>query len=267
MVYYRKRYTVRRRRARRTLSNYRIATSTSAKAQSRQIYALKRRINYIQRRTKPEIMITRRTAAPITSGSGIDSVIGGFQFVYGSDSNYYFIPQLPLVTSESNAALGISSPNRFARLLSFKLTGSLNYENTPQITATPYVLRIVICQTRQTRSDEVQPNDVFLDTNPVFNALQTGLARTANVLSDKRYYLSFQRPVISIRTVLKRLANFYRDTTASSSPEVSSENFAKGSIYVFYAYRPMLSPTVSEGTTPTGNLNLILEGKLAYTDA
>lgn len=265
MAYYRKRY-VSRHRARRTLSNYRIATRTSAKAQSRQIYALKRRINYIQRRTKPEIMITRRTAAPITSGSEIDSVTGGFQFTYGSESKYYFLPQLPEVTTESNAAEGVSSPNRFARLLSFKLTGSLNYENTPAITATPYALRIVILQTRETRATDLASDDVFLDSNPVFNALQTGLARTAKVLSDKRYYLSFQRPVISIRTILKRLANFYKDTTSISSPTVPSERFAKGFIYVFYAYRPMLSPDVQD-ITPTGNLNIILEGKLAYSDA
>lgn len=262
-----RRYSRRRTARRRTLSNYRIATRTGAKAQSRQIYALKRRINYIQKRTKPEILITRRTATAITSEGGIASVTGAVNFAYGSGAVTSFQPQLPSITTESNAGAGTVSPNRFARLLSFKLTGSLNYEDTPQITATPYVLRIVILQNRQTRANVISPTDVFLDTNPVFNALQSGLARTARVLSDRRYYLSFQRPVISIRTVLKRLTNFYNDTTSNTSSSTSSETVPKGCIWVCYAYRPMLSPTLPEGTSPTGDLNLILEGKLAYTDA
>lgn len=254
-------------RTRKTLSNYRIATRTGAKAQSRQIYALKKRINYIQRRTKPEIMITRRTATPILSDASIDSVTGALQFAYGSGSVVSFQPQLPDITTELNAGTGVVSPNRFARLLSFKLTGSMNYAYTPQITATPYVLRVVILQSRQTRANAINATDVFLDTNPVFNALQTGLARTARVLSDRRYYLSFQRPVISIKTTLKRLTNFYNDTTTSTSSSSSSEPVPKGSIFVVYAYRPMLAPTLPEGTTPTGTLNVIFEGKLAYTDA
>lgn len=262
---YRRTSRFRRTSRRRTLSNYRIATRTGAKAQSRQIYALKRRINYIQKRTKPEILITRRTAAPETSSGSLESVTGNIRFAYGSSFGSDFRPQLPEPTTESNASVGVVSPNRFARLLSFKLTGSMNYADTPQITATPYVVRIVILQNRQTRAQALAANDVFLDTNPVFNALQSGLARTARVLSDRRYYLSFQRPVISIRTTLKRLTNYYNDTTSTTSG--SSEAVPKGCISVCIAYRPMLNPSAPEGTTPVGNLNVILEGKLAYTDA
>lgn len=265
MVY--RRYARRRTSRRKTLSNYRIATRTSARSQSKQIYALKKRINVIQKRTKPEILITRRTATTIVSEGDLESTLGSLQFAYGSGSVANFQPQLPSITTESNAGTGVVSPNRFARLLSFKLSGSINYADTPLETNTPYVLRIVIIQSRTTRSANINASDVFLDTNPVFNSLQSGLARTAKVLSDRRYYLSYQRPAIRVHTTLKYLTNFYNDTTSNESSNTSSEPVPKGSIFVVYAYRPMLSFTQLEGTEPTGNLNIELEGKLAYTDA
>ena len=263
-----RRYARRGRTARRrTLSNYRIATRTGAKAQSRQIYALKKRINYIQRRTKPEILITRRTGAPIVSDGVFTPVTGLVNFAYGGGSVATFQPQLPTIGTESNGGAGVLSPNRFARQLSFKLTGSISYSDTPTANATPYVLRVVILQTRATRSDLVGANDIFLDSNPVFNSLQTGLARTARVLSDRRYYLSYQRPVIAIKTVLKRLLNYYNDSTSQASATTGSEGVPKGCIFVAYAYKPMINPAQPEGTTPTGNIFINWEGKLAYTDA
>lgn len=269
---YRRYYRRRRTSRRRTLSNYRIATRTGARAQAKQIYALKKRINYIQKRTKPEILITRRTATPIISDGSITTVIGNVQFAYGSGATGSFQPQLPLPTTELNGGSGVLSPDRFARLHSFKLTGSINYADTPTVSVTPYVLRMVILQNRQTRSALVTPADVFLDTNPVFNSLQTGLSRTARVLSDRRYYLSYQRPVIAIKTVLKRLTNFYNDTTSAGTStgdgsSTSSEPVQKGCIFVCYVYRAMLNPNLPEGTTPTGNIYVNLEGKLAYTNA
>lgn len=272
MVYYRRYRRAGRRSSRRTLSNYRIATRTGAKAQSRQIYALKRRINVIQKRTKPEILITRRTVTPITSEGSIQSVTGIMNFAYGGGSVPTFQPQLPAITTELNGGAGVASPNRFARLLSFKLTGSINYADTPLTTNTPYVIRIIIIQTRQTRGTLVGANDIFSDTNPVFNSLQSGVARTCNILSDRRYYLSYQRPVIAVRTTLRRLTNYYTDSTSASAPSgdsssTSSEPVPKGVIQIVYAYRPMLTPNTPEGVTPTGNLNMVLEGKLAYTDA
>lgn len=265
MVY--RRYARRRTYRRKTLSNYRIATRTSARSQAKQIYALKRRINVIQRRTKPEILITRRTGTPLVSDGSFTPVTGLATFAYGGGSVSSFQPQLPTSGTETNGGAGVLSPNRFARLLSFKLTGSISYSGTPQTTATPYVLRVVIVQTRTTRSDTVGANDIFLDSNPVFNSLQSGLARTARVLSDKRYYLSYQRPVIAIKTVLKRLTNFYTDTTSHASATTGSEGVGKGTIFVAYAFKPVVNPSQPEGTVPSGDVFVNWEGKLAYTDA
>lgn len=263
---YRRYYRGRRTSRRRTLSNYRIATRTGARAQAKQIYALKKRINYIQKRTKPEIVITRRTATPLASNGRNEPMGGVINFNYGEETKGYFLPQLPGITTELNAAVGTEPPNRFARLLSFKLTGNLNYTATPTVSATPYVLRLIIIQTRTTRAEAIGASDVISESNAVFGPLQTGAARTARILSDRRYYLSYQRPVISIRTSLKRLTNYYTDTTRSTGASTSSEDIAKGTITVVYVYRPMLNAADSE-LTPTGLLNLQLEGKLAYTDA
>ena len=253
---YRRRYVRRRAARRKTLSNYRIATRTSSKAQSRQIYALKRRIDVIQRRTKPEIMIHRRIGNAIlnftTSASGL--------FEWSSPpGSVQFAPPLGTQTSDLNTASSVTPSNNFARLLSYTLYGNFYYTDLPNDQNGPVRLRVVICQLRATRGEVLGPSDVFSNGNAgsaVYGPLQTGLARTLKVLSDRHYTLSFQRPNIAIKTKLKYLLPFYRDSNASGSA-TSSESWAKGGIYVFYSVY---------GATFT-NCSLSLEGKLAYTDA
>ena len=61
MAYFRKR-NYRYRVAKKPLSNYNIATKTGRKSQAKQIYYLKKRINKIQRLTKPEIVTIQRNS-------------------------------------------------------------------------------------------------------------------------------------------------------------------------------------------------------------
>lgn len=246
-----------RRRARRALSNYRIATRTSAKSQSRQIYALNKKINYIQKRTKPEIAISRRTidsTLAFTSNS-----TGSVQWNPGPTSA--FIPSLGSQSGDLNIAGTSLKINNFARLLSFTLYGNFYYSQAPTGTDNPIRLRIVIAQLRATRAEAPNQNDVFAGGNAgsaVYGPLQTGLARTLKVLSDRHYTLSYQYPNVVIKTPLRYLMPYYRDGNIStSSGNASSESIAKGGIYVFYAVY---------GATFT-NCSLSLEGKLAYTDA
>lgn len=251
-----------RRRANRTLSNYKIATKTSARAQARQIYALARRISAIQRRTRPEIVTIQRTASAVN----FETSAGNARWLDGSQgtlSTSFVVPPLGPNTDSSYGSATTPVPNNFARLLSFTLYGDLRY-NAYVNTNIPFTLRIVVIQTLSTRSDNLSETDIFTGNNTnsssdfamVYGPLQTGLARTAKVLSDKRYTLSYQQPSVTIKTRLRYLLNYYRDTTSSTTG--SSENTAKGAIYVFYA-----TYTTSREVVPT----LSLMCKLAYSDA
>lgn len=234
--YHRKKYT----RKRSTLSNYKIATRTSAKAQSRQIYALKKRMNTIYRMTKPEIRIQQRNSPAYTLNA--NTVAGVTFLTTGSTNSFDIVPRLGTVSS---SVINSNPINNFARLRGFNLYGHLEY-STLSATAQPITVRLVIVQTRTTRAEALNANDIFSTAgsdsnhfNAVFGPLQLGLARTCRVLSDKRYVLSYQRPAINMRTNLRRLLSFYRDTanfaSTSASSGSESESIAKGTIYVFYA--------------------------------
>lgn len=256
MAYYRKRY-VSRRRARRTLSNYRIATRTSARAQSKQIYYLNKKINRIQRLTKPEIVINERQSATIAQASS------AVPWTYGSSSLNYIGPSLGAAGTGVNNNLTDNPSNNFARLQSFVLYGNWQY-TTPSSTSVPETLRVVIVQLKSSRNEAINASDIFSGDasgtqSPfvqVYGPLQKGLARTCKVLSDKRYQLNFQRPCVTIKTKLRYLLNYYRDNNSAEGP--TSDQFPKGSIMVFTAfYTP--SETIAS--------NIQLYSKLAYTDA
>lgn len=239
---YRPRYRRRRTSRRRTLSSYHIATRTGARSQAKQIYALNRKVNYIQRMTKPEIKVFRSTQTPSSSPS---------------DANY--------VSNVYNTMTSFTIEGSFARLLSYTGYFSANYatgmfnENVEPIT-----IRLVIVQAPNTRSGSYGQSDVWNEdayttdgdtstlTNfrlAVFGPLANGLARTAKVLCDKRFYLSYQRPQVYNRIVRKRLLNYLINDT---------EPVPKGRISCFVV-----------SYSPASNLTYTwtLTSKIAYTDA
>lgn len=253
MAYGRRRYYRRRghRSRKGSLSNYSIATRTSARSQANQIYSLKRRINAIQRRTKPEIKIWQLNGDTITP-SGTTA---------GSASQ--------ITTYEPSISQWHSTiDGSFARLLSYTVYFSARYTAYAANTI-PVTFRVVVIQTRATRSEAIAPNDVFNGTNlpatgitdaNALNALNgplaTGLARTAKVLYDKKYYLSYQRPQILSTIKLNKLLNYYKVPSGNAGD--GTEQIGKGIIQVFVlAYNP------GNVTTYTYDVNT----KLAYTDA
>lgn len=261
MAYFRKRYNYYR-RGKKHLSNYNIATKTGAKSQAKQIYYLKKRVNKIQRLTKPEIVTIQRNSKSLDLVSS-QSVVG---WLFGEDPGNLqgITPVLGPINSNLVGQTDASVPNNFARLLNFKLYGNMQYTSLTE-TSVPVNVRIVIVQTRSSRPSDISPNDIFTSNSngvdnfsAVFGPLQTGLARTCKVLSDKRYCLSYQRPSINIRTSLKYLMNFYRDANSNTPSDGFSEQYGKGSIYVFYA-------VYTTSQEKVGSLNLMY--KLAYSDA
>lgn len=259
----RKRYN-RRRNAKKSLSNYNIATKTGAKSQAKQIYYLKKRINRIQRMNKPEIITIQRTGQPIDARSSQ----GFFGWIINTNSEGVAGITPSLGPQESNIIGQTTAypPNNFARLHSFSLYGNMHYELN-NVEREPITLRIVIIQTKTTRGSDVNAGDVFtsgfnnLDHfESTFGPLQTGLARTCKVLSDKRYTLTSQRPSVNIRTNLRYLKNYYRDNNSSSTSGSSSESVGKGTIYVLYSIY-----SISAAVNKMATLETVC--KLAYTDA
>lgn len=117
--------TTRRRiykRKRSTLSNFKIATRTSAKAQSRQIYALKKRVNRIYRMNKPEVRLQERVATGVTLSSTDPGVVT-FPTYSGSSSTGI----IPFLGTRTLVEQGNAPVNNFARLRSFNLYGNLEY--------------------------------------------------------------------------------------------------------------------------------------------
>ena len=253
----------RRKGTRRTLSNYHIATRISARSQAKQIYAIKKRINRIQKLTRPETKIITQ-ALPIYT-----NVTSNFMTL---------TPQMPLsppTTSNSSTIDPNSEPinvNRFFRLNTFHLYGEVRYD-TITATVSPVNFRIVIVQQTKSRGDALNINDIFqgLGTTDTtvsgargmanYGPLQTGLSRTCKVLSDKKYTLSYQRPTVKINTTLRYLRNLYWDTNAltstSSTSQTTSDTYPSGKIYVFGAFDVQTSPAI------TG----VFYSKLAFTDA
>ena len=85
MVYYRKYRRTGRgyaRRGRSGYSMYKLYKSRSSGAQSRQIYGLNRKINRIERMTKPEIKIAPLVQYSITDTTEAGTLVNGVRIVF-----------------------------------------------------------------------------------------------------------------------------------------------------------------------------------------
>lgn len=246
MAFYRRtRRTYTRRSAKRsgyrTFSRYSTYRHRSSKAQAYQIYALNRKVQRIQRLTRPETIIRNGTLTDISTGGA------------------YVFDLTPLIPRTEDPETGVTSGDfngNFARLNSLTYYGNAVI-TSPSASTEPRQFRVVIVQTKSTRSSDLETNDILrTETNDgpliVNGPLSDGTSRVAKVLSDKKYTLSFQRPIVSIKTKLKYLRNYYID------PQ-NTEAIPKGKVYVFIYLG---------GSTSGATLVNINHGyKLAYTDA
>lgn len=237
MVYNRRYGRYRRYKKYRTLGSYNIATRTSAKSQARQIYALNRKINFIQRQTRPEVMTYNQNF----SGTNPSTATGVYTYTANNQQPTNLVGD-------------------FARLLSSTWYITANY-NTMTESVQPVTFRIVVVQSKATRSQEIQRADIFQSNaaantitteqakNDVFGPLATGLSGICKVLADRKIYLSYQRPQAFARIILKRLLNFRLHDP--------SEAVSKGVIYCFIT-----------GYSPDAlDVSVNINSKLAYTDA
>lgn len=277
MVYGR-RYRKRNYRRKRTLGTYNIASKTSAKSQARQIYALNKRVTRIYRMTRPDIQIGNAAsvrAVSITGGTNTGSVEWNPQGVEGGGTRNYINPYMLANASSSvgSAALArsLTSPSvaigDWQRLRSFTLYGNLQYTNI-SISSAPIVFRVIIAQQKQSRGATIAADDIFnrnetsgANISYVYGPLQSGVTATCNILSDKRYILSYQRPNVSIVSRIRRLSSSRRDAgDTNDSTSSSTDSIYRGTIYVFYAWYTIIP--VGDETIAQANFNC----KLAWTN-
>nr|WDW25914.1 MAG: putative capsid protein [Canine stool-associated circular virus] len=249
--YYRKRYN---RSRKSSLSNYSIATRTSARSQATQIWRLKKRINAIQRRTKPEIRVSQPSSV-------IYEPTGSSTTGYGWASRYYINP------NALQGSGGVATEGYMCRLLSGTVYFNANYTNI-SATVQPITYRVTIIQTiAGLVSSEINFEDIFnYDTDTtgpawtpssgvtintsvsqtsVFGPLQNNITRSFRVLSDRKFVLSYQRPQIN------RVIKFKPSTIFSSS-----NTGQKGAIYVCVA-----------AYAPSNQHTYRVASKLALTDS
>lgn len=201
----------------RTLSTKRIFNNKSAKAQASQIWSLRKRINRVYQRTKPEYKVLR---------TEIDN--RGFGFY----SNSYVAPSLinsyigsilyPSVGTGDNERIGnkitIFPVNFFMNIRYMETNNILNnlapYINT-QLPTNGMVLRFVAIQQISASNDAPTITDLFSSvvigpgTSPqsmmmnMTSPFKNGITTRFKILKDKRINLSADKPIYAARFKVK----------------------------------------------------------------
>ena len=278
MVYYRKYRRTGRgrsyaRRGRSGYSMYKLYKSRSSAAQARQIYGLNRKMKAIQRMTKPEIKIAPLVQYSITSSTEAGDLVNGVRIFNGFNLTNLQAQSTGTTTQANYAQLD----GRFARIQNITMKGIFTY-NTPgvfteenaDLQRMPGFMRIVIVQTKTSRGQNVNYNDIFstttagIDPGPGGNALtpysmiraplKYGAARIVKFLSDKTYMLSDTKQSVNIKTKLKYVRNWYDSTT---------ELRPKGQVYMFV----MLYQQDADNQYSVSELRFDFISKCVYTDA
>lgn len=268
------RYAKRLRKGRRnysSLSTRRIFNNKSAKAQAKQIYQLRRRINRVYKATKPEVKVVETSRTERMLLPNIDDRYIPFAFV------------MPAQGTEDNQRIGsvvhIVEPTLF---ISAKYSAVTKSNPAPlynqQLLNGGAAMRIIAVQTR-----------VPLNTTPDINSLlhnnisqsfqgvdnianlripfEVGITTRFNIIYDKVKYFSVNKPIYSKRINFKpTIKNLKWDPDNGGD---TSFTYPVGTIFCY----------IIQGGLESNNLNLDAEGtdytritlsysqKLAYTDA
>lgn len=267
MPRYSRRYRRNSRRRSRTLTSYSIATRTNARAQSRQIYALNRKIRRIESRTRPETKVSQTAPLVVTPTLHQDTYpsTGGL-----SGYAYSTLYHMPLTDIDG----------LFARQNEAKVYFNANYV-TISSDVQPVTYRVLVVQQLMSINytydsyifgsvwNDVNPNDQsegLLNWNAnipnlfardaIFGPLQNGVTRSFRILADRKYVLSYQRPQIAARINCKRLMNYgVTEITNGNMGQESENRNNQGLISVM---------VLCYGSNPH---TYRVTGKIAYTDS
>lgn len=239
-------------RNRRTLSGYNIASRTSARNQSKQIYSLSRKVNYLTRLNRPEIKVEE--------GESTYSFNTNFTVPYG----FFFNPQFDAIDGN------------FIRTRSLRLGGSLRYsDNYDEITINQgYIrsvsVRILIYQLRQATSSDspslanilqLDGNLAALDAYRPFNA---GASQSCKILYNGIYTVSNEHPIVHFNISIpgRRLLNMSWLTNGASDADEPEFTVPKGAIAIYF-----IQSGLATGSTFNNIVSVDEFHKLAYTDS
>lgn len=273
MAYARRRSTYRRkgRRGNRALSTRNIFNNKGARAQARQINALKRRINRVYSRTKPEVKVcetgrTERMLLPTIEENHI-----AFPFIYpqlgeADDQRVGSVVRMvqpTLFISGKYSAVTQSNP---APLYNLQLGNGgagmrvIAVQSKIPISGTPDISSLL----HNNISSSFQGVDSIANLRIPF---EVGITTRFEVIYDKVFYFSANKPIFSKRINLRpKIRNLKWDP-----PTGGDESYASpvGTIYVYIIQAGLESNNVNldtEGTDYT-RITLSYTQKLAYTDA
>lgn len=282
MVYYKKyRRTGNRyaRRSKNSYSMYKLYKSRNSGAQARQIYGLNKKLKRIQRLTKPEINIAPLVQNTLRSDQGLTVFTG---------SNVKFFGPLQLtnvISQDATAQTGFARlEGRFARIQNITIKGTFTYLNSSagldivtDLQRQPAYARVVIYQTKVTRSDDMSFGDVFStstagtvkDSNNTEGSLlgnyalmraplALGLARKAKIISDKLYMISDTKQAVMIKTKLRYVRNWY---------QAPNEAAPKGNVVMMVLLYNTSANVDDTSVVSASECRLDLVSKCVYTDA
>ena len=261
-----------RRRAKRygkhTFSSFNLYKRRSSKAQAYQIYRLNKKMNAIQRATKPETKILHWNNSEAVTTYNAKGVL------------LTSINLLNATPSISNTALESVIDGRMARLNTLKFLAHLHYKTNKQTVEgvvtdntsstagismteallSPILVRMLFVQTKTALSAAPDMSTILDTTSGLTSSrgpLNDGAGRIIKVLKDKKVQITYTNQSKLIRCKFNYLRNFYNDNNLL---------IPKGNLYCFLVvYNPI---TISSGTVPDEHqVSIDYNIKLAYSDA
>ena len=274
--YNRKRGTYRRK----GYSMYKLYKNRSSASQARQIYGLNKKLKAIQRKTRPEINIAPLIQNTYRSDQGTTVYTGAHVKFFGP------LQLTNVISQDANPQTGYARlEGRFARIQNITVKGTFTYlgastgsilEGT-DLQRQPAYARVVIYQTKTTRSDDLSFGDVFSsstagtvkDSNNTEGSVLTdyalmraplalGLARKAKIISDKLYTISDTRQSIMLKTKLKYVKNWY---------QAPNESAPKGNVMMMVLLYNTSANDDEEAVVYASECRLDIVSKCVYTDA
>lgn len=187
---YSKKRSYRRRYKRSRLSKSKIFSKTSAKSQASQIYALKKKINYVYRNTKPDIDTVTGPVAPSAS----------ITFTNNSVTNY-LLASMPIIDNTTLGNLGQNLDFIYIRNIRFHFLYRFNAEDD---TTQPLYIRLTFLKLKQGQTAFPAATTIFNgQADPyikVRGPLRDGLYDTGyKIVGDYKFKITKTRPNLDFK--------------------------------------------------------------------
>lgn len=240
-----------RRYRKRTFSKYNTYKYRSAKSQAYQIYALNKKINRIENKTRPEFKTGRKDSF-MTLTTPYESV------------RQLWNHSIKLITSTDGVNFHSADIQNglFCRLCGLTIWGNI-LRTDSNATHTAGFLRVIVVQYRQARSAGISMPDLFSGYNDGATSDMTSVilkepfkdhvASTVKIITNRVYKLNnndINNVPFKITVPGRRLLNFSMNST---------EDIAKGDICVVAIYG-------QDHTTTASAYKITMSAKICYTD-